>query len=588
VSESIWKKEIRLRKKPEPLPPLPAQLLERSRVRAERPAGHVVVPVVPADGQSNRLERWTPQAPAPSVERPATVEFPKPVTEPGPDPVALLPASAAAPDLPQPALAYGWPKQPDTPPAAAEPSAVVEPEPEPAVEAPSAEPETVAPAEKVPLLKREIKLGRSRDPKAPKPAKLKTEPKKEPKQKRERRRAKPPESAPVAAAAPVKEKTPLLKRELSFRRTPKPKATTQSAGGRGEHNVKRVVGLRIGASQLSAAHVRNNGSAELVQLARKPIEAGLVVGGEVRDAEGLTRAVKAFFADNKLPRKDVRLGIASNRIGVRMLDLPAIDDAKQFENALRFRAQELLPIPVSDAILDHVVLEEWANDDGEALRRVLVVFAHRELVNRFVDVCRGAGVRLAGIDLDPFALLRAVAEPRSGDAEPGDAVVAVAIGHDRTIIAVSDGRVCDFTRVLEWGGSSLDVAIARTVNLTPSQAEPIKLGLDLAGDGMPEGLSAVQLEAVKGAVRDEIGVLGRELVSSLRFYQSRPDSLAIGEVLLAGGTAQLAGLTDELRRIVGAPVRVADPLARVVMGKKLRVPEDASSLAIAIGLGIED
>jgi Tfp pilus assembly PilM family ATPase len=49
-------------------------------------------------------------------------------------------------------------------------------------------------------------------------------------------------------------------------------------------------------------------------------------------------------------------------------------------------------------------------------------------------------------------------------------VVVVSIGHDRSTFAVSDGRVCEFTRVLEWGGSTLDVAIARELDLAPSEA----------------------------------------------------------------------------------------------------------------------
>jgi Tfp pilus assembly PilM family ATPase len=49
-------------------------------------------------------------------------------------------------------------------------------------------------------------------------------------------------------------------------------------------------------------------------------------------------------------------------------------------------------------------------------------------------------------------------------------VVVVSIGHDRSTFAVSDGRVCEFTRVLDWGGSTLDVAIARELDLAPSEA----------------------------------------------------------------------------------------------------------------------
>jgi type IV pilus assembly protein PilM len=92
---------------------------------------------------------------------------------------------------------------------------------------------------------------------------------------------------------------------------------------------------------------------------------------------------------------------------------------------------------------------------------------------------------------------------------------------------------------------------------------------------------------VKSAARAEIGALGRELVSSLRFYQSRPDSLPLGEVLLAGGGAQLGGLPEELNRLLGVPVRVVDPLAHVTLGKKVNPPENTASLAIAVGLGIE-
>ena len=103
----------------------------------------------------------------------------------------------------------------------------------------------------------------------------------------------------------------------------------------------------------------------------------------------------------------------------------------------------------------------------------------------------------------------------------------------------------------------------------------------------PDGQTHVQLEAAKSALRTEISVLGRELVSSLRFYQGRDDSLPIGEILLAGGAAQLGGLPEELQRLLGAPVRIADPFAGVSLGKRVEESEASGSLAIAVGLGIE-
>ena len=140
------------------------------------------------------------------------------------------------------------------------------------------------------------------------------------------------------------------------------RASKRSDGGGSDagsaHPIANVVGLRIGSSQLAAALVNNNGSAELLQLARTPLEPGIVAAGEVRDSVALAQALKRFFAQNKLPRSGVRLGVATNRIGVRVLEVPAMDDPKLLANAIRFRAQEVLPIPLADAVLDHVVLGE--------------------------------------------------------------------------------------------------------------------------------------------------------------------------------------------------------------------------------------
>src|SRR4029079_15443284 len=87
-------------------------------------------------------------------------------------------------------------------------------------------------------------------------------------------------------------------------------------------------------------------------------------------------------------------------------------DRRRPENALHFRAQEALPIPLDEAVLDYHVLEERADEEGTKTKRVLLVVAYRELVDRYVDACKKAGIVLAGIDLEASALLRALSAPR--------------------------------------------------------------------------------------------------------------------------------------------------------------------------------
>jgi type IV pilus assembly protein PilM len=369
---------------------------------------------------------------------------------------------------------------------------------------------------------------------------------------------------------------------------PKPSASKVSRPGSG---AKKLVGLKIGGSQIAAARVHNNGSSpELMQVVREPLDHGIVVGGELRDPEALALALRDFFKLHNLPKRGIRLGIANNRIGVRTFDVTGINDPKQLANAIRFRAQEVLPIPIEDAVLDYQVLSESVNAEGQPVSRVLLVVAYRELVDRYVYACEKAGLQIVGIDLEAFALLRAIGEPH--DPVPGaerGAVVAVSVGHDRSTFAVSDGRICEFTRVLEWGGWSLNVAIARALDMSPSEAEPIKRMLSFGEQTTTrDGFSEDQLAAAHEAARRQLQTFARELVSSLQFYQNQPGSLGIGEIVLSGGTAQLPGIDVELGRMIGVQVRVGDPLGRVRRGKKLSADQQFSSLAVAIGLGIEE
>ena len=352
---------------------------------------------------------------------------------------------------------------------------------------------------------------------------------------------------------------------------------------------KELVGLKIGTSQLAAARVSNNGSARLVALARTPLSPGVVAGGEIRDRSALALALNDFFEHSGLPRDSVRLGLATNRIGVRVLEISGIEDDAQLDNAIRFRAQETLPIPLDAAALDYHVVKDTRDDAGVRTCRVVLVVAHRDLIDAYVAACEEAGIDLVGIDLEAFALLRALA-PESAHAPDGTpaALVAVAVGHERSTLAVSDGRSCEFTRVLAWGGAALDRAIADALGVPPAEAERIKRELSLAhDDAATPGLSGDRAQKARDAVRRQLSTFAREVVSSLQFYQSQPASLPLAEIVLTGGTAAMAGLAAEVEALLGVHVRVGDPLVHVAAEAPIENRDELGSLTVAIGLGIE-
>ena len=266
---------------------------------------------------------------------------------------------------------------------------------------------------------------------------------------------------------------------------------------------REIVGLKIGASGLAAARVATNGSARLLQVAAGPLPGGIVAGGEVRDPDGLATALSAFFKEHSLPTRAVRVGVANNRVGVRTIDVDGVEDPKQLANAVRFRAQEALPIPLNEAVLDYQVLSEESGEGGSTARRVLFVVAYRDLVDGYAQACKEAGLRLVGVDLEAFALLRALTPlgRAADDADAsGSALVAVALGSERSTLGVSDGFTCEFTRVIDWGGAELTSAIARELGLETEEAERLKRALTLDGDDVPEGVAAEDAARARAAM----------------------------------------------------------------------------------------
>ncbi len=393
-------------------------------------------------------------------------------------------------------------------------------------------------------------------------------------------------AAPTSEARPKAEEAPQKKRSVSLKpslalpkRAPKEKVASTSSNGR--H--KQLVGLSIGASQLSAAVVENNGRPKLVKAATHTLPPEVVVSGEVRDSEALANEIAAFFSAADLPRKNVRLGIGSSRTGVRVFERPEVDDPRQLANAIRFRAYETLPIPIEEAMLDYQILEETDAPD-----RVLLAVAYRDLVDRFAATCAAAKIELVGIDIEAFALLRAVGgDPLAAGEQSEAARVAVSIGHDRTTVAVSDGRLCEFTRVLDWGGARVTAAVEQALAVGTEEAEQIKRSLDISAAATEEPADERTTKAVEAA-RREVNGLARELASSLHFYQDQPDSLGFAEIIVTGGGAHLQGIAEQLEELIGISVRVADPFARVGSAGSPGSNGQDGALAVAIGLGIED
>jgi type IV pilus assembly protein PilM len=257
-----------------------------------------------------------------------------------------------------------------------------------------------------------------------------------------------------------------------------------------------VVGLDIQPGLVAAVKVRVNGSIRAERAAAQPLDADTVREGEVVDPEALTAALRELFSAGTLGKR-VRVGIANQRTVMRTLELPPVTDRKELAAAVRFQAQDQVPMPLSNAVLDFHPLGIFDSPAGPR-QRVVLVAAQRDMVERLLAAVRAAGLTPQGVDLSAFALIRSLYDRSDGDA--GRVLYVNVDG--LTNLAIAEGTTCRFTRVVGGGVEAMAAELAVRRNVALSDARALLATVDLS---VPLAPDAAILAAPEQSAGEPLG-----------------------------------------------------------------------------------
>lgn len=362
-----------------------------------------------------------------------------------------------------------------------------------------------------------------------------------------------------------------------------------SLRGLGAKKPKTLAGLNIEAGSIGAAEVVSNGTVSVASAALHPLRPGVFHEGEVIDPDGLVGALKELYAEYDLPKR-VRLGLGNQRVIVRTLRMPAIESPQEMEAAIRFQAQEQIPMPLEQAVLEHQVVGGVPGEEGGVPQvDVVVIAARRDMISSLVEPLRRAGLEPEGIDLSAFGMIRALAgvaapapEPEgAGAGQAQEAVLYCNVG-DVLNLAVARGRSCLFTRVSGIGMEGIVGRLAAERDQPPELAEQwlLYVGLDapleqLEGD--PETLAAA-----RRALQEGTSGLVDELRLSLDYYRALESAVPVGSIVLCGAGSAVRGLPQAMEEQVGLPITAVRPAALGEFEDPL-----AARLVLPFGLALE-
>ncbi|WP_425844265.1 type IV pilus assembly protein PilM [Agrococcus sp. TSP3-2-1] len=336
-----------------------------------------------------------------------------------------------------------------------------------------------------------------------------------------------------------------------------------------------TVGLDIGATGIRAAEVtRGRKGLALARYHSIALPPGAVVRGEVNESHVVTGALRELWKRGRFSSKRVVLGVGNDRVLARELTVPAAP-LPMIRESLPFQVQDLLPVPISEAILDFYPI----SDAGQGQVHGLLVAAVKEGVLSTIEAVRRAKLEPVAVDFVPFALTRAL--PQRLDDR--DAIAVVDVGAHTTTVVISREGVPHFVRIIPTGGDEVTQTLHSRLQLERPVAEDAKRALGLGIQGfMPHEQPVIE------AIREVTGELVTGVRNTVSYFASARPDLPVRRVVLTGDGASLGGFSAALGEVMRMPIDWGDPLASIAVRERdrQRTSAEANRSAVALGLAM--
>lgn len=246
-----------------------------------------------------------------------------------------------------------------------------------------------------------------------------------------------------------------------------------------------AIGLDIGSSSVRAVEIGfSEGKRVLTRIGEIGLAPGIVSEGEVHDSEALSTALTSLWRLGGFKTRRVFLGLANQKVIVRHIQLPFMSD-EDLKGAINYEAQEYIPIPLEEAILDYQVLREF-DEDNQRMLEILVVAAQKNMIDSFVRALTAAKLSPIAIDVQSFALLRSVlttpnlfASEGGGEEQPREAICLLDMSAGITNLIVASDDEPLFTRFIPLGGDYFTTSLSDYMGVSFEVAEDMKIEFGL-------------------------------------------------------------------------------------------------------------
>jgi len=339
-----------------------------------------------------------------------------------------------------------------------------------------------------------------------------------------------------------------------------------------------LLGLDISSTAVKLLELSRSGNRYRVEsYAVEPLPPNSVVEKSITDADAVGEAIRRAVKRSGTRAKNAAVAVAGSAVITKVIPMPASLSEDEMESQIELEADQYIPYPLEEVNLDFEVL--GPSEKNPDTVDVLLAASRSENVDMRVAAVETGGLTTKVVDVEAYALENAfqlMAEQLS-DQGVEQTVAVVDVGATMTTLTVLHDLKIIYTRDQVFGGKQLTEEIMRRYGLSYEEA-----GMAKRQGGLPDNYVPEVLEPFKEAMAQQVS-------RSLQFFFSSSQYNSVDHILVAGGSASIAGVDELLTEKIGVGTTIANPFADMSLASRVKpqtLSNDAPALLIACGLAL--
>ncbi|MGH4121805.1 MAG: type IV pilus assembly protein PilM [Clostridium sp.] len=292
---------------------------------------------------------------------------------------------------------------------------------------------------------------------------------------------------------------------------------------------------------------------------------GCYSDGNILDITKFKNEILDVLQEENIKCKNIIITTKGTSVITRDIEIP-VAKKEDMDSIIKFQMERYLPIKFDDYIMQYKILEEFEEENVKQAKITVVVYP-KIMAEGYYNLVKELKGNAVALDISSNSINKLFTYDIKVNDENyslEDTVAVIDLGYDFiNVNIITEGNV-QFTRIITYGGSHIDINIAKQFSISEEEAEQQKIeGCNLESESLSDMHSSTINDIVKAQVRNWVN----EIEKLLNYYKNKEQGNKVDKIYICGGSSNIKGIETFIKEALNLPVTQIQSLSNVNCSK---------------------